>query len=94
MDLIERQAAIEAICKACSMEGDYHKCDGYPEASTWCDYLVALRALPSVPPEIIRCKDCRYWGDPNCPIGEWRGEYPENTGEFFCANGEKLEDEP
>lgn len=47
MDLIERQDAIEAICKACSMEGDYHKCDGYPETSTWCDELVALRALPS-----------------------------------------------
>ena len=46
-DTISRQAAIEAICKACSMEGDYHKCDGYHETSTWCDYLVALRALPT-----------------------------------------------
>ena len=46
-DLISRQAAIEAICKAWSLEGDYHKCDGYPETSTWCDELVALRALPS-----------------------------------------------
>ena len=43
--------AIEAICKACSMEEDYHKCDGYPETSTWCDNLVALRALPSAQPE-------------------------------------------
>lgn len=50
-DLIERQDAIDAICKACSMEEDYHKCDGYPETSTWCDELVALRALPSVQPE-------------------------------------------
>ena len=55
-DLISRQAAIDAICKACSMEGDYHKCDGYPETSTWCDELVALRALPSAQPE--RCEDC------------------------------------
>ena len=55
-DTIYRQAAIEAICKACSMEGDYHKCDGYPETSTWCEYLVALRALPSAQPE--RCEDC------------------------------------
>ena len=52
-DLISRQAAIDAICKACSMEEDYHKCDGYPETSTWCDYLVALRALPSVQPKWI-----------------------------------------
>ena len=43
--------AIEAICKACSMEEDYHRCDGYPETSTWCDSLVALRALPSAQPE-------------------------------------------
>ena len=46
-DYISRQAAIDALCKACSLEGDYHKCDGYPETSTWCDELVALRALPS-----------------------------------------------
>ena len=31
--LISRQAAIDAICKVCSMEEDYHKCDGYPETS-------------------------------------------------------------
>ena len=54
-DCISRQAAIEAICKSCSMEGDYHKCDGYPETSTWCDELVALRALPSAQPE--PCED-------------------------------------
>ena len=46
-NLINRQEAIDAICKACSMEGDYHKCDGYPATSTWCDELVALRAVPS-----------------------------------------------
>ena len=52
MDLISRQAAIDVICKACSMEEDYHKCDGYPETSTWCDELVALRALPSAQPVV------------------------------------------
>ena len=46
-DLIDRQAAIDTICKVCSIVGDYHKCNGYPETSTWCDELVALRALPS-----------------------------------------------
>ena len=50
-DLILRKAAIDAICNACSMVEDYHKCDGYPETSTWCDELVALRALPSAQPE-------------------------------------------
>ena len=77
-DLIERQAAIDAICKACSMEGDYHKCDGYPETSTWCDELVALRALPSAQSERT-CVNCGRtannggWyadGRTRCPIEE------------------------
>ena len=77
-DLISRQAAIDAICKACSMEGDYHKCDGYPETSTWCDELVALRALPSAQSERT-CVNCGRtannggWyadGRTRCPIEE------------------------
>ena len=50
-DVINRQSAIEAICKACLMTEDYHKCDGFPETSTWCEELVALRAVPSAQPE-------------------------------------------
>lgn len=50
-DLISRQAAIEAICKVCQLVENYKKCDGYPETSTWCDELVALRAVPSAQPE-------------------------------------------
>ena len=77
-DYISRQAAIDAICKACSMEGDYHKCDGYPETSTWCDELVALRALPSAQSERT-CVNCGRtannggWyadGGTRCPIEE------------------------
>lgn len=55
-DSISRQAAIDVICKACSMEEDYHKCNGYPETSTWCNYLVALRALPSTQPTLYGYK--------------------------------------
>ena len=65
-DTISRQAAIDAICKACSMEGDYHECDGYPETSTWCDELVSLRALQSAESE--PCDFCIY--NRNC--GEMR----------------------
>jgi hypothetical protein len=78
-DLISRHDAIDAICKACSMEEDYHKCDGYTETSTWCDYLVALRALPSARPEQHTCVNCGRtvnnggWyadGGTRCPIEE------------------------
>lgn len=78
-DLISRQEAIDAICKACSMEGDYHKCDGYPETSTWCEELVALRALPSAQPEIIRCNDCQH------------SEYDALFGDRYCHHNGKAE---
>lgn len=50
-DAVSRQAAIDAMCNACS---------------DWCDEGVckkvsALQKLPSAQPEIIRCKDCKYW---------------------------------
>lgn len=50
MRLIDEGQAIDAVCTACSMETDFHKCDGYAEDSDWCEYLVALRGLPSVDP--------------------------------------------
>ena len=50
-DSINRQAAIESICSACSIESDYHKCEGYAENSDWCDYIVALRKLPAAQSE-------------------------------------------
>ena len=105
MDPIERQDAIDAICKACSMEGDYHKCNGYPETSTWCDELVALRALPSAQQEIIRCKNCKYYeiawlkkdGTDNKrykPSICVRGQYGiTRKPDWFCANAERREDE-
>ena len=56
-DLIDRQDAIDAICKACFLVGDYHKCYGYPETSAWCDKLVALRALPVAQPDVQKMQD-------------------------------------
>ena len=94
--------AIDAICKVCSMEEDYHKCNGYPETSTWCDSLVALRALPSAS-EIIRCKDCKH----RPKLDEEEGElvFPPTyrcpcycddcyyswmpKDDWFCGNGER-----
>lgn len=88
-DDISRQAAIEAICKACSMEGDYHKCDGYPETSIWCDYLVALRALPSVQPERKKGKwiqPCDITGFGRCSNCNalWNNSLIENRFFRYC----------
>ena len=59
--LLFEQTVIETLCKLCPLESDYHKCKGYPETSTWCDELVALRALPPAEPLRETCWGC------NCP---------------------------
>ena len=95
-DAIFRQAAIDAICKACSMTEDYHKCDGYPETSVWCDELVALRALPSAHPEPKTGKWIRWYETietksstdyiPHCKCSECGTEYDPHSAQFvkFC----------
>ena len=50
MDLIERKAAIDAV-------GYYSLHSG--DKLLFADK--ALKELPSAQPEIIRCKDCKYW---------------------------------
>ena len=50
-DTISRQAAIDAIM------GEYPEVH-YPD---W--YASIIKELPSAQPEIIRCKDCRYYQD-------------------------------
>ena len=88
-DSISRQAAIDAICKACSMDEDYHKCDGYPETSTWCDELVALRSLPSADVQpVVRCKDCVYWSSKETMYCNMlQGTFREND---YCSYAERI----
>lgn len=65
-DLISRQAAIEAVCKAGCGSGF---------CGVECDEVLVIRKLPSAQPEvlacgegeliaqpeIIRCNDCKHW---------------------------------
>lgn len=64
-DLINRQAAIDAL------ESEKTYCTAYKDGYTHTDYfkqynmgltdgIKALNKLPSVQPEIIRCKDCKH----------------------------------
>ena len=56
-DLISRQAAIDALCDEYC--GGWKDCKHYPK----CENLKAIQNLcASTQPEIIRCKDCKYWG--------------------------------
>ena len=51
-ELVERQAAIDAHCELC---GDRWRCNG-----DICPDVEVFQLLPSVHPEIIRCKDCKF----------------------------------
>ena len=75
-DLIDRQAAIDAICSACNITSDYTKCTGYPESSRWCEEITALRNVPSV----SGCEQCQHNG----------GEAPIADGRYWCTRHESF----
>lgn len=52
-DLIERQAAIDAIV-AWTVEDR-------PDVEMPTDLIDRIKELPSAQPKIVRCKDCKYW---------------------------------
>ena len=90
-DLISRQAAIDAV-------------RNYPDDLI--SQLMAIEALPSAQPEIIRCKDCRWWdkyGDGThgycmaAKHGHWSTHWEISIrrtydGDWFCADAERSED--
>lgn len=103
-DLIDRQAAIDALKTDASFvmfddHGNY-TADGLRT-------LEVLTALPSVQPEIIRCKDCRWWDkyddwDNGYCMAAKHGYWSEHweisirrtyKGDFYCADAEPVEDE-
>ena len=77
-DFISRRAAIDAICKTSCGAG----C-GIP-----CDEIFALEELPSAQPELIRCKDCKFYRCNGCFFST--AETEENG---FCSWAERRTDE-
>ena len=83
-DLISRQAAIDAIM---GEPTDAH----YP---SW--YAERLEQLPSVQPEIIRCKDCRYYQDNNDGYPHINCKWDANEtpdADDFCSGAERRTDD-
>ena len=80
-DLIDRQAAIDALVKAIR-EDPYYDSNEPINGLGVCDVRVILNDLPSAQPEIIRCKECMHNGtvDTDCPI-DWNGKEYCNFGE-------------
>ena len=98
-DPIDRQAAIDALDGEITVTGSANA-----EAVRGYVRLVAdrLKRLPSVQPEIIRCKDCRWWdkyGDYDngycmaAKHGYWSEHWDISIrrtykGDFYCADAE------
>lgn len=80
-DLIDRKAAILAVCE--------RECQELKPCTGECPSIWALESLPSVEPEIVRCKDCKHYNqigvciEMNCAVCE----------DSFCCWAERRTDE-
>ena len=86
-DLISRQAAIEKISETIW------------DTAVANDVKTTLKELPSAQPEIIRCKDCRFfhprsvYGHGLCDVHcNGIGESEVVRGTYFCADAERKEE--
>ena len=95
-DLISRQDALSAV--GASMIGQL-AIKG--DTEEWREVLKSanemILELPSAQPEVIRCKDCKYWDT------TWESDYAPNyhfcpmlgrmrEGDFYCADAERRTD--
>lgn len=101
-DLISRQAAISTAITAAI---DWHRLANPQYSIAYC-VGEAMRKLPSAQPEIIRCKDCKWWDKYSETQGycmaarhgyyssHWEIHIRRTYGEdFFCADAEPIEED-
>ena len=98
-DLISKQAAIDAVSEYGGVWMEYSRGMTKDEIaqralnSAKATMIRIVKQLPSAQPEIIRCKDCKYWTKQEdslqgrCALF---GIYP--TGRWYCANAKKKGD--
>lgn len=100
-DLIDRQAAIDAIEEYADrlQMVNWKENPGVPYkayALNWC--INTIRDLPSAQPEIIRCGECKYWDT------TWQNDWAPNhhycpnvdgvrRNDFYCGDAERRDDE-
>ena len=82
MDLISRQAALDALMEAF--------CDTMIESIC----KDTIEALPSAQPEIVRCKDCKYSDENLRRVSvKWLPCMDVRTGgNWFCGSAERREE--
>lgn len=98
-DLISRQAAIDALEKVAELfpwrvPGNRDTYDRYNEA--WNDAIgraeIEIEELPSAQPEIIRCRDCKWFGKIGCAV-QIVDESDRPSENDFCSFAERRTDE-
>ena len=101
-DLISRQAAIDAINCDITITG---RQNAELVAATIGSFADRIKALPSAQPDIIRCKDCKWWDRYNDYKGycmaaksctyttHWDIQIRRTyDGDFYCAHAEPKEE--
>ena len=94
MDLIYRWEAIEALGEEPMVWLDLPS--EIAEREQWRSDVKAIEAVPSAQPEIIRCKDCKYYEGVHNIQGHAPCTYWESGGvlwNWFCSQAERWEDE-
>ena len=87
-DLISRQAAIDAIHCDITVTG---RQNAELVATTIGAFADRIKALPSAQPEIIRCKDCRYYNSEEKECLDLLGHGRRWEEDDFCSYGERNE---
>ena len=96
-DLIDRQAAMDALARIFDQceEIEAHLPKGDPDRTgykMYPDYMTVwkyLHQLPSAEPEVVRCKDCKYYN----PIGVCIEMSSAVCEDSFCCWAERRTDE-
>ena len=79
-DTISRQAALNALSRGSGCGASCHR---------------AIKALPSAQPEIIRCKECKFYTEirPDLNTGIYDLACRHLGGDGFCYEAERRTDE-
>lgn len=86
-DLIDRQAAIDAI-------KTWGLIDSLAEGQA-IEILADEEKLPTAQPDVIRCKDCKYYKTKFCALDTWTNEITIYNAQpdDFCSKVERKTDE-
>ena len=97
-DAISRQAAIDAVEESRRLNHHENGKEACAHEYEHRHFLKILRDLPTVEPQIIRCRDCKYWNNGSCECREHAvncqdymvGDI-ETEAEHFCGYAERRE---